>query len=324
MQKLKIGVIGTGHMGRNHLRVLKDLNNEFELVGFTDKAEANIKLAEETYKIKYYKETEELLKDVDAVVIAAPSSLHKEIGLMAAKHKVHALIEKPIALSEEDGKMLCEEFEKNNVKLMVGHVERYNPVVSELKKIIDNEKIISIEAKRCSPFDPRISDTNVIYDLMIHDIDIVFNYLNTNSIEDIASKAVNVKSNNRADYVQAVVQHENGTISSLVASRVTEDKVRIIDVHTENCFIRADLLNKTLTVSRKTTFDLNVGYVPTYKQENIIEKIMIPNVEPLKEEHLEFAKAIKENRTPLTSGKDATKAVEIAEKINDTQLKILK
>ncbi|MCI8699827.1 MAG: Gfo/Idh/MocA family oxidoreductase [Clostridia bacterium] len=318
---IKIGVIGTGHMGRNHLRVLKELNKDFELVGFSDKMEENIKFAEETYKIKYYKEIEELLNNVDAVIIAVPSSLHKEIGLMVAKHKVHALIEKPIALSEEDGKMLCEEFEKNNVRLMVGHVERYNSVVSELKKIIDNEEIIAIEARRCSPFDPRISDTNVIYDLMIHDIDIVFNYLNITPIENITSTAVNVMSNNRADYVQAVAQHTNGTISSLIASRVTEDKVRTIDIHTKKCFIRADLLNRTLTVSRKTTFDLNVGYVPTYKQENIIEKIMLPNVEPLRAEHLEFAKAIIEGRTPLTSGKDATKAVELAEKINLVELK---
>lgn len=321
---IKIGVIGVGHMGRNHLRVLKELNRDFELIGFTDKSEENIKFAEETYKIKYFKEIEELLNNVDAVVIAAPSSLHKEIGLLAAKHKVHALIEKPIALSEEDGKILCEEFAKNNVILMVGHVERYNSVVSELKKIIEKEEIIAIEAKRCSPFDPRISDTNVIYDLMIHDIDIIFNYLNTTAIENISAKAINVMSNNRADYVQAVLQHSNGTISSLVASRVTEDKVRTIDVHTKKCFIRADLLNKTLTVSRKTTFNLDIGYVPTYKQENIIEKIIIPNVEPLKAEHLEFAKAINEQRTPLTSGKDATKAVTIAEKINQEELKKLK
>lgn len=315
---IKIGVIGAGNMGKNHIRCINDLKNDFELVGFTDKLESNIKFVEEKYGIKYFENIEELLSKVDAVTIAAPSSLHKEIGMLAAKNKVHALIEKPIALNKNDADELCEEFKKNNVKLMVGHIERYNPVITELKKILENEQIIAIDAKRCSPYDPRIADTNVIYDLMIHDIDIIFNFLNTSPISSLNTSAVKVKSN-RADYVQALVSHENGSISSVIASRATEDKIRKINIHTKNCYIVADLLNKTLTVSRKTSFDLDIGYVPTYKQENIIERIMIPNVEPLKAEYNEFARAIVEQKEPLTSGIDATKAVEIAGIIDEKE-----
>ena len=323
IKMIKIGVIGAGHMGRNHIRCLSELKNTFELVGFSDKIEQNIKFIEENYQIKHFTQIEELLKNVEAVVVAAPSSLHKEIGMMVAKNKVHALIEKPIALSEEDGNLLCQEFKKNNVKLMVGHIERYNPVVTELKKVIQNEEIISIEARRCSPFDPRISDTNVIYDLMIHDIDIIFNYLNPIEIEEIVSKAVNVMSNNRADYVQAIAQHKNGTISSLIASRVTEDKIRTIDIHTKKSFIRADLLNRKLTVSKKVTFDLNTEKEPAYKQEKVEVKMIIPNIEPLRAEHLEFARAILENEKPLTCGEDANKAVSIAEEISNKNFKLL-
>lgn len=319
---IKIGVIGAGNMGRNHLRILKELNNDFEVVGFTDKDDNNINFAKEAYKIEYFANVLDLVKSVDAVVIATPSSLHKEIGLLVAENSIHALIEKPITLNGNDGYLLCEKFAKNNKVLMVGHIERYNPVVAELKKILENEEIISIDVKRCSPFDPRISDTNVVFDLMIHDIDIIFNYLNTSPIASICSNLVSVSSNN-ADYVQSVVQHSSGAITSLVASRVTEDKIRTIEIHTKKAFIRADLLNRTLSVSRKTTFDLNVGYVPLYKQENIMEKIMVPNVEPLKAEYLEFAKAIVNNEVPLTNGIDATKAVKIAEQINLSVLKKL-
>ncbi|MCL2827568.1 MAG: Gfo/Idh/MocA family oxidoreductase [Oscillospiraceae bacterium] len=316
---IKIGVVGVGSMGRNHVRNILELSGYYELVGCYDESEASREIIREKFSATCFESVEQLLKETDAVVLAVPSSLHREYGLLAAHYKQHALIEKPIALSEEDGTLLCETFASAGKTLMVGHVERFNPAVIEMKKILEserNDRIIAIEAKRCSPFDPRIGDTNVIFDLMIHDLDIVLNYLQPDPVNTLYANALIVKSKSYSDYVQAVVQHRQGAISTISASRVTENKIRTIDIHTEHAFIQADLLNKTLQVTRKTSFVLDVGYTPMYKQESIVEKVMLPNVEPLKAELIEFAEAINEKREALTSGKSATKAVHYAETIH--------
>jgi len=316
---IKIGVVGVGSMGRNHVRNILALPGHYELVGCYDEAEASRNIVREMFDVSCFNSVEQLFRETDAVVLAVPSSLHREYGLLAAEYKQHALIEKPIALSEADGVLLCEAFAKAGKTLMVGHIERYNPAVIEMKKILESEcsaGIIAIDAKRCSPFDPRIGDTNVIYDLMIHDLDIVLNYLLPDPIATVSASALTVRSKSYSDYVQAVIQHEGGAISTICASRVTENKIRTIDVHTKQAFIQADLLNKTLQVTRKTSFALDVGYTPMYKQESIVEKIMLPTVEPLKAELMEFAKAITEGRDALTHGEDATKAVQYAETVH--------
>lgn len=317
---INIGVIGVGSMGRNHVRNILELPAHYRMIGCYDESPAQRKDIAEKFHVHCFDDVTALLTQTDAVVLAVPSSLHKEYGLLAAKYHQHALIEKPIALSEEDGNLLCKAFDAAGKTLMVGHIERFNPAVVELKKILENEhssSIIAIEARRCSPFDPRIGDTNVIFDLMIHDLDIVLNYLQPDPIASIDAKALVVQSKANSDYVQAIVQHKGGTISTISASRVTEDKVRRIDVHTKHAYIQADLLNKTLQVTRKTSFSLDVGYKPIYKQESIVEKIMLPNVEPLKAELMEFAASIQDGRAPLTDGKSATKAVNYAQTIHD-------
>ena len=316
---IKVGVIGVGSMGRNHVRNILELPNYYELAGCYDESEESTKIIREKFGVNCFADIEALLTKTDAVVLAVPSSLHREYGLLAAHYKQHTLIEKPIALSEEDGMLLCQAFAQAGKTLMVGHVERYNPAVIEMKKILEsesNDSIIAIDAKRCSPFDPRIGDTNVIFDLMIHDLDIVLNYLQPDPMGSMYANALTVKSKAYSDYVHAVVQHEQGAISTICASRVTEHKVRTIEVHTKQAFIQADLLHKTLQVTRKTSFSLDVGYTPMYKQESIVEKIMLPNVEPLKAELIEFAEAINGSREALTHGKDATRAVQYAETVH--------
>jgi len=314
---LKIGVLGVGNMGRNHVRNICELQNLYEFVGVYDPSPENIAIAKERFNATPFESAEELLQKTDAVVLAVPSSLHREYGLLAVKHHQHTLIEKPIALTETDGTLLCEEFNRIGKTLMVGHIERFNPAVIELKKILENESgIVAIDAKRCSPFDKRIGDTNVIFDLMIHDLDIVLNYLWPDPVLNANASAVVVHSKNYSDYVQAMFQHKSGAISTILASRSTEEKIRTIDIHTKASFIQADLLHKTLQITRKTSFALDVGYTPMYKQENIVEKIMLPNVEPLKAELIEFAQAINNGRLALTNGHDATKALHYAERVH--------
>ena len=315
---IKIGVIGVGNMGRNHVRNILEMPNYYKLIGCYDSSNENVEIANERFGATCYESAEELLKKTDAIVLAVPSSLHLEYGLLVARYNQHALIEKPLALNENDGNLLCKAFSEVGKTLMVGHIERFNPAVIEMKKILENENgIIAVNAARCSPFDKRIGDTNVIFDLMIHDLDIVLNYLLPSPVVSLCASASIVQSNNYSDYVQAIMQHKCGAISTVLASRVTENKIRTIDVHTKTSFIQADLLHKTLQVTRKTSFALDLGYTPMYKQENIVEKIMLPSVEPLKAELAEFAKAINENRSVLTNGADATMAVHYAERIHE-------
>lgn len=314
---IKIGVIGTGSMGRNHVRNICELPGYYEFVGFHDVKEENIRFIEDTYGIAHFDNVDRLIGSVDALVVAAPSFLHFELGSKIIRQGKHALIEKPITLVETEGKILCEKFAVQNKVLMVGHVERFNPAVTEMKKVIDQEGgVIALDAKRCGPFNPRISDTNVVFDLMIHDLDIIINYLYPHPVRTVDAKAVKVMSENNCDYAQAIMQFDTGIITTLLASKVTEDKIRTIDVHTRQSLIRADLLNKTLSITRKTKL-LNLhNYTPVYSQETIIEKVILPNVEPLKCELVEFANAINQNRQGLTDGGSAVNALHYAELIN--------
>lgn len=314
---VKIGVIGTGNMGKNHVRITNEESALFELVALHDaNAETAYNMAE-TFGVHHTKSIEELLGMVEAVVIAAPSSLHTEIALMAAQRGVHALVEKPLALTVADAEKICIAFAKAEKVLMVGHVERYNPVMIELQKILKNEQVIAIDAHRCSPFDGRISDADVISDLMIHDIDLLCNGLVQERIVKLQAHGKNVASKRNLDYVQALVDFDGGIMGSITASRITEDKIRTVDVHTRTAYIHADLLTRTLQIARRTNYSLDTGYAPTYRQENIIEKVMVPMFEPLKKELAIFADCIRNNRIPPTKGEDAVRSIDIATQIRE-------
>lgn len=315
---IKIGIIGTGNMGRNHLRILNEEKSTFELIGFFDGNPDTAKNLSNTFNVWAAKSAEELMEKVEAVVIALPSSLHIEMALKTAKFGLHTLVEKPLALNVKDAQKICDAYETAGKVLMVGHVERYNPVVIELQKILKDEQIIAVEAHRCSPYDGRISDADVISDLMIHDIDILFNCLLVDPIEKLQAHGKNIVSQGNLDFVQAIFSMKNGIMASVTASRITEDKVRTIDIHTRSAFIRADLLTRTLQITRRTNYTLDTGYTPTYRQENIIEKVMVPMFEPLRKELGTFADCINENKTPPTDGKCASNAIMLAESIRSS------
>ena len=312
--RVKVGVIGAGNMGKNHIRLVRELNNEFEFVGVHDPDEGRINTLGLT---DYYFETEDaLISAVDAVIIAAPSSLHKKIALKVATAGKHLLVEKPIALSAEDAQEIVDAFADTEQVLQVGHVERFNPVVLELEKIINNEDVVAVHIERCSSMDRRISDTDVVYDLMIHDVDILVNGLMSNtSVDTVISQGAKVYSQDYMDYVDSLFKFDNGVVASIISSRTTESKIRRIQIHCRNSFIDADLLNRTLTISRKTTYKLDIGYDPVYRQENIVEKVFVSNEEPLRAELKHFYDCISKGNPAKTSGKAAARAVQVLDKI---------
>lgn len=314
--RIKIGIIGAGNMGKNHIRLARELNNEFDFIGVYDPDEGRIN----TLGLSdYYFETEEaLINAVDAVVIAAPSSLHKRIALKVAEAGKHLLVEKPIALSASDAQEVVDAFSGTTQVLQVGHVERFNPVVLELEKIIKNEDVVAVHIERCSSMDRRISDTDVVYDLMIHDVDILVNGLMSGAgITSIISQGAKVYSQHYMDYVESLLKFDNGVVASIVSSRTTESKIRRVQIHCRNSYIDADLLNRTLTISRKTTYNLDIGYDPVYRQENIVEKVFVSNEEPLRAELKHFHDCIVENKPAKTSGKTAVRSVAVLDTIKE-------
>lgn len=303
MENIKIGVIGAGNMGRNHIRLTAEIP-EFELIGIFDTNRETKRVAEQ-YNVQYFPELDELLSSVQAVVIASPSSTHLQTALRVSEKGLHALVEKPLGLDSQDAKAICDAFQKSKTVLAVGHVERFNPVVSEVEKMIESEKIIAINTRRFSPKDTRINDADVLQDLLIHDLDIVLNGLNKSKIKKLHANGRTAYNERLVDYVHSIVEFENGVLATLEASRTTEDKIREINIHTVNSFIRMDLLNKTLTITRRTNYKLDMGYNPTYRQENITEKVFIPMVEPLRAELLNFAESIRNTHPPRAGGEKA-------------------
>lgn len=315
MNQINVGVIGAGSMGKNHLRLYSELP-QFNLVGYFDPSDNSSQYAS-LYATTQFSTIDELLEKVDAVSVAAPSSLHKEIGLHVASKKKHALIEKPLALNYTDAKLLAEAFKDAGTILMVGQIERFNPVVSELAKILSTEEdVVAINIQRCSPWNGRISDADVIQDLMIHDIDLLINLLDSSKVEKVSAFGRIVKSEkNQIDYAQAILQFSSGAISSLVASRITEDKIREIVIHTKDSLISANLLNQSLTITKRTNYT-DSHHSALYKQENITERVFVSPVEPLKQEIVTFADAINGSSMDyFVSGESACESIRILEEI---------
>lgn len=314
---LKVGVLGTGNMGRNHLRVLSTMH-EYDLVGCCDVNEDSAKQQADFYGIKAFKTREELFSEVDQVNIVTPSFLHEECAVEAARAGCHVLVEKPIALTLEGAQHIIDACDAAGVRLCVGHVERFNPAITTLLEILEHEEVISVDFRRMSPFDRRVSDASVVQDLMIHDID-VLNAIADAPVKRVVSQGANVYTD-KLDYAQALVEFESGLLASLTASRVTESKVRCAEINARNAFIAVDYLNRSVRISRKTNFTLDVGYSLQYKQENIIEQVFVPANEPLRAEFQHFAQCIKTGEPIATSGEMGKKALALCMDITDKAL----
>jgi len=313
MKGIRIGVIGAGSMGKNHIRLTSEIPS-FDLIGIYD-TDPKVKRIAEQYNVEYFSEIHALFSSVEAVVIASPSSVHAKTAIQAAENGLHALVEKPLGLGSAEAAEICEAFQKSKKVLAVGHVERFNPVVSEVEKIIEREEVLAINTRRFSPKDLRINDSDVIQDLLIHDLDIVLNGLNKSKIKKLYANGRTAYNESLVDYAHSIIEFEDGVLATLEASRTTEDKVRDINIHTANSFIRMDLLNKTLMITRKTSHTLDTWYSPTYRQENITEKVFIPIIEPLRAELLDFADCIQNGQIPLTDGAKAFYVLQIIDEM---------
>ena len=308
---VKVGVIGIGNMGWHHARVLS-LLKDADLVGVADPNENRGKLATDQFQCKWYKDYKELISKVDAICIAVPTLLHHKVGLECLKEGVHVLIEKPIAANELEAKSLINASKNSNCLLQVGHIERFNPAFRELNKIVHNEEIVVLEARRHSPNADRANDVSVVMDLMIHDIDLVLELVNS-KIQKLAAIGAR-NSDGLIDYVNATLVFNNNVIASLTASKMSHKKIRSLSAHCQNGLVETDFLNHSLQIHRKSheSYTADHGEL-VYRNDGYVEEVNTTSIEPLYAELEHFLKCVQGKESPEVDGEQASRALKIAD-----------
>jgi len=293
-------------MGRHHVRIISQTPG-VTLAGLHDTDAARAREFCSTYGCRSFETLDELLDGADAVTVAAPTSLHVEIGERCLDRKRHLLMEKPLAHSVDGAARLVEQARDAGVILSVGHVERYNPAVNKLMELLgkEGEEIISIDARRLTPFDgSRCLDVDVLYDLLIHDIDLALEIADS-PIARVSATGRPVFSS-QADFTHARIDFENLATAVFWAGKCSPGKVRSLTVCTNRRYFEADTLSNTLTVHTATELPaLEDGIC--FMGDIRVEKIPLPDQEPLRAELEDFFSAIREDRRPLVDGERALK-----------------
>ena len=318
---IKVAVIGAGMMGRNHLKTYKALQG-VELVGVYDIFTENAVKAAEMFGIKAFTSLEEVAHNVDAVSVVTTSVAHCEVGEFFLNKGIHCMIEKPLATTEEECMRLINAAKNNNVTLLVGHIERFNPAVEQMGKILsDTNKIRSLTAQRMSAASGRITDVDVAMDLMIHDVEVIQSLVKSDVI-NVQATAVRTPGNESGkDYITALLQFANGATANITASRITQARVRTLTVTTDTNYIDMDFINQSINVHSQ-------GRMPYVNQEEIpewmnyglkgsVEQLFIPTNQPLQAELSHFVDCINGKATPRISGENALDALRVVWRIQD-------
>lgn len=300
-KKLRFGVVGAGKLGGFHTRTLS-MMPEVELVGVSDPNLLRAQMLAWRYNCVAYKTVEELLGQVDALVIAAPTEYHASLGATALSAGVHVLIEKPITNSEEGARKLLELSEKNKVVLQVGHSERFNAAVVETMKHVKNPRYVTIE--RLGPFDPRVAATGVTLDLMIHDLDIILTMIDS-EIESFDAIGASMLSNHE-DISNVRLKFKNGCVADITASRASMEASRRMRIYQQDAYLSVDYVSSKLKIYTKKTPAVN-----SLKDIEITYPKFAPK-QPIREELYHFLDCIKTSKTPTPSGEKGLKALRLA------------
>jgi predicted dehydrogenase len=318
---LKIGLFGIGHLGKIHGRLIKELNDRFELVGFYDPNDINAKFAVEEMGLKRFTSVDELLSLVDAIDIVTPTINHFEVASKAIRSSKHVFIEKPVTQTNEEAKKLRLLAEEANVKVQVGHVERFNPAFKHAKEFINTP--LFIETHRLAQYNPRGTDVPVVLDLMIHDLDIILSVVKS-TVRRISASGVAVVSET-PDITNARIEFDNGCVANLTASRISLKNMRKSRFFQKDAYISIDFLTKESEIVKMTTletepdpfdivFDLGEGKA---KKKIEIFKPEIAASNAIKEELNAFADCIEQDTVPIVSIEDGEYALNVALQIMD-------
>ena len=322
---IKIGVFGAGHLGKIHLKCIQ-ASEYLELVGFYDPDFDNAQKVAESFGTQAFKSAEALINAVDAVDIVTPTVLHFDLAQQAARKGKHIFIEKPLTHTVSEAEELIKITADNNVKVQVGHVERFNPAFLALGDVRISPMFV--EAHRLAMFNPRGTDVSVVLDLMIHDIDLILHLVDS-EVKSIHASGVAVVSQS-PDIANARIEFENGCVANLTASRMSLKQMRKIRFFQRDAYISLDFLEKKaqiirlldendeiVTASRARQEGGNLMELETVRGTKFID-IQMPksmNVNAIQMELETFAESIRDNKTPRVTIQDGYKALKIAHRI---------
>ena len=314
---LKAGVLGAGHLGKIHLRLLNQ-SEKYELVGFYDADETNAKKVEAEFGYTYFNSVDELIKAVDMVDIVTPTLSHYDCAKQAIAEDKNIFLEKPITNTVEEAEEIRRLVASNNVKGQVGHVERFNPAFIAVKEMINSPMFI--ETHRLAEFNPRGTDVPVVLDLMIHDIDIILSVVNS-KVKNISASGVSVISDT-PDIANARIEFENGCVANLTASRISLKNMRKTRFFQKDAYISVDFLEKKCEVVKMQDapetpgdFDMILQNAEGVKKQIYFDNPEISNNNAILDELETFADAINNNTKPIVTLYDGTEALRVATQI---------
>jgi UDP-N-acetylglucosamine 3-dehydrogenase len=305
---VRVGVVGVGVMGSNHARVFSDVPG-VQLVGVADPDREQCNLVSGLLGCAGVDHIEELLAlDVDAVTIAAPTHLHRELALTAIKRGVHVLVEKPIAPSVSDGRGIIAAARHAGLVLMIGHVERFNPTVEAIKEAIKAEDILSIAITRVGPFPPRMSNVGVVIDLAVHDIDLIRWFTESEIIE--VQPQLSSAMAEREDIALLQFRTASGVLAHITTNWLTPFKARNVTIATRNKYVMGDLLTRQVTEC--------FGFQPDGSYS--MRHLSVGYAEPLRAELQAFIATVRSGGEPAVTGEEGVASLEIAIRCLDSQI----
>jgi len=297
---LRVGVIGVGVMGSNHARVLAELPG-VKLVGVADPDRKRSDQVARALGCASFRDAEDLMgRGVDAVTIAAPTHLHRDIAIGCAARGIHVMVEKPIASTVEESQAIVAAARRAGVTLMIGHVERFNPAVQSIKRAIKDQDILSIAITRVGPFPPRMSNVGVVIDLAVHDIDLI-RWFTDSEIVEIQPQTSSAVAE-REDIALLQFRTASGVLAHINTNWLTPFKARTIHIATRDKYLIGDLL--TLQVTECFGFQPDGSYS--------MRHLSVGYAEPLRSELVAFVSAIRSGETPAVTGEEAVASLEIA------------
>lgn len=314
---LKVGVLGAGHLGKIHLKLLNQ-SKKYNLIGFYDPNEDYAKAVAKEFGYTFINDIDDLIAQVDVVDIVTPTLSHFDCAQKAINAGKHIFIEKPITNTLEEARTLRELAKEQGVRGQVGHVERFNPAFTAIKDAVNNPKFI--ETHRLAEFNPRGTDVPVVLDLMIHDIDIILSVVNSN-VKSVQANGVAVISET-PDIANARIEFENGCVANLTASRISLKNMRKTRFFQKDAYIAVDFLEKKSELVRMKDapevpgdFDMILQNAEGVKKQIYFENPTITANNAILDELESFADAIENNTTPIVSLYHGTKALEVAHMI---------
>ena len=316
---LKVGVLGAGHLGKIHLRLLEK-SDKYELVGFYDSFTENAKSVAKEFGYKLFTSVKELINAVDVIDIVTPTLSHFDCAKMAIEKDRHIFIEKPITNTVAEADAIRKLAKAHNVRGQIGHVERFNPAFTAVKDMIDTPMFI--ETHRLAEFNPRGTDVPVVLDLMIHDIDIILSVVNS-KVRNIHASGISVISKT-PDIANARIEFENGCVANLTASRISMKNMRKSRFFQQDAYISIDFLEKKSEVVRMKDvpekpdeFAMILQNAEGVKKQIYFDNPKITENNAILDELESFANAIETDTTPIVSLKQGAEALRVAQQIID-------